>query len=136
LERRLTNDNFFPNDEEKEELDDILDAAPEVESLLNNEYEELERKEDEEPSPVELKPLPDGLRYEYLDEKGIYPIIVNDKLSKIENKKLLNVHVEQCEACDTLSDIKGIDPSIVTHKIPMDKNAKPFFIPKRGIIQE
>jgi hypothetical protein len=37
------------------------------------------------------------------------------------------VLVEQHEAFGhTLCDIKGIDPSVATHKIPSDENAKPF----------
>ena len=37
----------------------------------------------------ELKPLPDTLKYAYLDEKRIYPIIISANLSEHEEKKLL-----------------------------------------------
>ena len=37
----------------------------------------------------ELKPLPDTLKYAYLDEKYIYPIIISANLSEHEEKKLL-----------------------------------------------
>ena len=36
-----------------------------------------------------LKPLPDTLKYAYLDEKEIYPIIISANLSEHEEKKLL-----------------------------------------------
>ena len=37
----------------------------------------------------ELKPLPDTLKYAYLDEKKIYPIIISANLSEKEEEKLL-----------------------------------------------
>ena len=37
----------------------------------------------------ELKPLPDTLKYAYLDEKKIYPVIISANLSEHEEKKLL-----------------------------------------------
>ena len=39
----------------------------------------------------ELKQLPDTLKYAYLDEKEIYPIVVSAILSEHEEKKLLNI---------------------------------------------
>ena len=46
------------------------------------------------PSPksdpvFELKPLPDTLKYAYLDEKKIYPVIISANLSEKEEEKLL-----------------------------------------------
>ena len=37
----------------------------------------------------ELKPLPDTLRYAYLDEKKIYPVIISANLSEQEEERLL-----------------------------------------------
>ena len=37
----------------------------------------------------ELKPLPDTLKYAYLDEKKIYPIIISANLSEQEEERLL-----------------------------------------------
>ena len=37
----------------------------------------------------ELNPLPDTLKYAYLDEKKIYPVIISANLSEHEEKKLL-----------------------------------------------
>ena len=37
----------------------------------------------------ELKPFPDNLKYIYLDEKKIYPVIISANLSEHEEKKLL-----------------------------------------------
>ena len=54
-----------PDDEEKEDMDDYLDSIPEAQNP--HDYEELLRKGDEEPPPIELKQLPDDMRYEFLD---------------------------------------------------------------------
>ena len=40
----------------------------------------------------ELKPLPDNLKYAYLDEKKIYPIIISANLSEHEEERLLKTH--------------------------------------------
>ena len=37
----------------------------------------------------ELKPLPDTLKYDYLHEKKIYPVIISANLSKQEEERLL-----------------------------------------------
>jgi hypothetical protein len=39
----------------------------------------------------ELKQLPDTLKYAYLDEKKIYPVIISAKLSEHEEKRLLKI---------------------------------------------
>jgi hypothetical protein len=41
------------------------------------------------PKKVELKPLPDNLRYEFLDEEKYFPVIVGAQLSPDETNKLL-----------------------------------------------
>ena len=42
----------------------------------------------------ELKKLPDTLKYAYLDEKKIYPVIINANLSAHEEKRLLKTSKE------------------------------------------
>ena len=50
----------------------------------------------------ELKPLPDTLKYAYLDEKKIYPVIISANLSKHEEKKLLKTLKKHRAAIDIL----------------------------------
>ena len=38
-----------------------------------------------------LKPLPNTLKYAYLDEKKVYPVIINSNLSGYEEEQLLEV---------------------------------------------
>ena len=60
-------------DIEDEELGEYLDSIPIIDSPMNEKYEEPERRGDEELPPPQLKPLPDGLRYEFLDETNRFP---------------------------------------------------------------
>ena len=60
----------------------------------------------------DLKPLPDTLKYAYLDEKEIYPVIISANLSEHEEKKLLKtLKKHRASIGYTLDDLKGISPS-------------------------
>jgi hypothetical protein len=56
-------------------------------------FEDIGDTKPEEPQvpEVDLKPLPKGLKYEFLGPNKTYPVIVNDELSLEENEKLLNL---------------------------------------------
>ena len=43
------------------------------------------------PPVFELKQLPDTLKYAYLDEKKIYPVIISANLSEHEEERLLKI---------------------------------------------
>ena len=74
----------------------------------------------------ELKPLPDTLKYAYLDEKKIYPVIINANLSEHEEERLLKTLKKHRAAIGyTLGDLKGISPTLCQHKINLEKGAKP-----------
>ena len=74
----------------------------------------------------ELKPLPDTLKYAYLDEKKIYPLIISANLSEKEEEKLLKTLKKHRAAIGyTLDDLKGISPTLCQHKINLEKDAKP-----------
>ena len=74
----------------------------------------------------ELKPLPDTLKYAYLDEKKIYPVIISANLSEHEEEKLLKTLKKHRAAIGyTLDDLKGISPTLCQHKIKLEKDAKP-----------
>ena len=74
----------------------------------------------------ELKPLPDTLKYAFLDEKKIYPIIISANLSEKEEEKLLKTLKKHRAAIGyTLDDLKGISPTLCQHKVKLEKDAKP-----------
>ena len=74
----------------------------------------------------ELKQLPDTLKYAYLDEKKIYPVIISANISEHEEERLLKVLRKHRAAIGyTLDDLKGISPTLCQHKINMEPDAKP-----------
>ena len=80
----------------------------------------------------ELKPLPDNLKYAYLDEKKIYPIIRSANLSEQEEERLLKTLKKHRAAIGyTLHDHKGVSPTLCQHKINMEDDAKPVRDPQR-----
>ncbi|KAM6569341.1 hypothetical protein CsatB_017326 [Cannabis sativa] len=70
----------------------------------------------EKPPELELKVLPDHLRYEFLGEDKKLPVIMSASLSDVEIDKLLRVLRAHNKAIGwTLADINGISPSTVMH---------------------
>ena len=81
-----------------------------------------------------LKPLLDTLKYAYLDEKEIYPIIISANLSEHEEKKLFKTMKKHCADIGyTLDDLKGISPTLCQHKINLEADAKPVRDPQRRL---
>jgi hypothetical protein len=74
----------------------------------------------------DLKPLPDDLKYAYIDDKKIYLAIISSKLSGKEEERLLEILSKHRGAMGyTLDDLKGISPTICQHAINMEPDAKP-----------
>ena len=79
----------------------------------------------------ELKTLPDTLKYAYLDEKKIYPVIISANLSEQEEERLLKTLKKHHATIGyTLDDLKGISPTLCQHKINLEGNAKPVRDPQ------
>ena len=73
----------------------------------------------------ELKPLPDNLKYAYLDEKKIYHVIISANLSEHEEERLLKTLKKHRAAIGyILDDLKGISPTLCQHKIKLEEDAK------------
>jgi hypothetical protein len=71
----------------------------------------------------ELKPLPDDLKYAYIDDKKIYPVIISSKLSGKEEERLLEIlRKHQGAKGYPLDDLKGISPTICQHAINMEED--------------
>ena len=82
----------------------------------------------------ELKPLPDNLKYAYLDENKIYPVIISANLSEHEEERLLKTLKKHRAAIGyTLDDLKGISPTLCQHKINLETDAKPVRDPQRRL---
>ena len=80
----------------------------------------------EEPPKLELKPLPENLKYAYLGENEPLPVIISSDLTTGQKEALLDVLRENREAIGwTMTDIKGISPTIIQHRIHLIDDAKP-----------
>ncbi|KAL0289232.1 UNVERIFIED_CONTAM: Retrovirus-related Pol polyprotein from transposon opus [Sesamum calycinum] len=83
---------------------------------------------------LELKPLPEHLKYIYLGNEETLPAIISSKLSKEHEEKLVTLLREHRTAIGwTLADIKGISPAMCMHRIYLEDNTKPSREPQRRL---
>src|SRR4051812_46130247 len=99
--------------QERDELEDIiLRQTPILKHNLPVEPLGILSQPNEEPV-FDLKPLPDTLKYVYLDEKKVYPVIINSNLLGFEEEQLLETIHKHGDAIGyTLDDLKVISPSV------------------------
>ncbi|KAK8573700.1 hypothetical protein V6N13_009788 [Hibiscus sabdariffa] len=75
---------------------------------------------------LELKQLPEHLKYAFLGENETLPVIISSGLSREEEDDLVEVLRAHKEAIGwTIADIKGLSPSTCMHKINIEEGAKP-----------
>ncbi|CAN6695209.1 unnamed protein product [Malus baccata var. baccata] len=75
---------------------------------------------------LELKLLPDHLKYVFLGDDETLPVIVSSSLTTHEEEKLVRVLREHKTAMGwTLADIKEISPTTCMHRILLEKGTKP-----------
>ncbi|XP_062006012.1 uncharacterized protein LOC133723212 [Rosa rugosa] len=74
---------------------------------------------------LELKPLPDHLKYAFLGDNDTLLVIVSSKLTVEQEGKLVDVLRKHKTAIGwTLADIKGISPTRCVHIILLEEGAK------------
>ncbi|KAI5022416.1 hypothetical protein ZWY2020_059146 [Hordeum vulgare] len=117
------------NDMHTDERDDIHRAVLEQYPILKNNFP-VEPLGDPPPPKCdlvfELKQLPDTIKYAYLDEKEIDPVIISASVSEHEEKKLLKTpRKHRASIGYTLDDLKGISPTLCQHEIKTDPDSKP-----------
>ncbi|GJY23123.1 hypothetical protein Tco_0396781 [Tanacetum coccineum] len=81
----------------------------------------------------DLKDLPHHLEYAYLHGDKSCPIIISSKLSVKEKMLLFQVLEKHEGVAWKMSNIKGISPSLCTHKILMEDDFKPVIQPQRRL---
>ena len=78
------------------------------------------------PPQLEQKSLPSHLRYAYLGESSTLPVIISASLTAVEEDKLLRVLRDHKDAIEwSLSNLKGISPSMCMHQILLEDGHKP-----------
>ncbi|XP_062102088.1 uncharacterized protein LOC133810985 [Humulus lupulus] len=138
LELSLTVDDV--DGEENEVVMGYLKWIKSAEPWKHKKFEELGTGLDRplpsilKPPVLELKVLPDHLRYAYLGEKETLPVIVSSFLSEVEEEKFLRVlRAHKTTIGWTLADIRGISPSTVMQRILMEDKAKPTIDAQRRL---
>ena len=78
------------------------------------------------PPKLDLKPLPQYLRYTFLGEDQALPMIISFKLNKEQEDFLIEMLRRRIKAISwQISDIRGLSPSYYMHKILMEDEHKP-----------
>ena len=74
----------------------------------------------------ELKPLPSTLKYAFLDSQHVKPVIISSQLNEEQEKRLLDILRRNEQAVGwTLEDLRGLDPSLCTHRILLEDESRP-----------
>ena len=74
-----------------------------------------------------MRPLPNELRYAYLDGSNKYPVIINAGLSRKEENKLLEILKRHKKVFGySLTDFKVLNRCLGMHKIPIIPDSQPF----------
>nr|GFA89470.1 DNA-directed DNA polymerase [Tanacetum cinerariifolium] len=84
------------------------------------------KSSDDEPPEVELKELLPHLEYAFLRENNKWPVIIAKDLSVNEKSALIDVLKSRKKAIAwKLTDIRGIDPELCSHKILLEDDFSP-----------
>ena len=79
----------------------------------------------EKPPQLDLKPLPEILKYAFLGSSDTFLVIISSDRNLEQEGKFLNVLREHKTALGwTIADIKGISPALCMHHIYLEEHAK------------
>ncbi|XP_050890921.1 uncharacterized protein LOC127096386 [Lathyrus oleraceus] len=88
----------------------------------------------EQPPSLELKELPENLKYAYLESNEKLPVIISSNLDFDQEDKLLEVLKKHKKAIGwTLADLPGISPSMCMHRILLEDGSKTVRQPQRRL---
>jgi hypothetical protein len=134
LQRAMNNETN--NDLDEELIEATKGLEPQDGSLEEDKFEDIGEIKHEEPQvpEVDLKPLPKGLKYEFLGPDKTYHVIVSDELSPEENDMLLNLLKKHKKVIRySINDLKGLSLAFCTHRIPMEDQCKPVVDYQRSL---
>ena len=90
--------------------------------------------EPREPQQLELKPLPVELKYAFLEDNEQCPVVISSLLTIVQEQNLLHLLKRNKQALGwKISDLKGINPSICTHRIYLEEESKAVRQPQRRL---
>ena len=86
------------------------------------------------PQKLDLKPLPTELKYAYLEKHEQCPVLISSLLSNQQENNMLDILRGNKQAIGwKISDLKGISPTVCTHHIYLEEEAKPVRQPQRRL---
>ncbi|KAK4405904.1 Retrovirus-related Pol polyprotein from transposon.6 [Sesamum angolense] len=126
----------YPNELQALYQIDVIDSVVHdvvEEELVGTELDLIMELDENDAPKLELKPLPEHLKYIYLGNEETLPAIISSKLSKEHEEKLVTLLREHRTAIGwTLADIKGISPAMCMHRIYLEDNTKPSREPEKA----
>jgi len=110
-------------------VDQIVDSAVDwvsIPSVPHHRIESLDITSNEATPSLELKALPEHLKYAYLGGRETLPVIIASHLTEQQEDSLMSIMERHREAIGwTMKDIKGISSAIVQHRIHLTDEASP-----------
>ncbi|XP_070020213.1 uncharacterized protein [Nicotiana sylvestris] len=101
--------------------------------ILEKDSEDKEMQSEEVQPKIELKVFPSHLKYVYLEQE-LFSVIISSSLTTEQEERLIQVLKAHKGALGlTVEDIKGISPTICTHRILMEDSYKPIIQPQRRL---
>ncbi|KAJ0567420.1 putative aspartic peptidase domain superfamily [Helianthus annuus] len=90
------NDPLIEDEDDSPDISGKIDHFVEEEVAIEQTFKVLDQnepqnKESPKDPPLELKELPKGLEYAFLDEDGNSPVIISSKLNSVEKEKLIRL---------------------------------------------
>jgi len=121
LEKAMVNVLDCLTSEEEEDLKAFLEDLDRQDSIPEGEadFETLKKEVPSEKKKVELKILPNHLKYMFLEEDK--PIVISNALTTEEENKLVDILKKHRKAIGWhISDLKGINPAYCIHRIMIE----------------
>ncbi|GJU58316.1 reverse transcriptase domain-containing protein [Tanacetum coccineum] len=121
--------------DENSDSESDTEDAPFEKITINTDYK-IKTSLEEPPTDLELKPLPDNLKYVFLEEPSFLPVIISSQLSKEKKRKLVSVLKKHKQAFAwKTTDILVICLSFCKHKIQLLDDKKPVVQKQRRLNQ-
>ena len=114
LEKALINVVDCLTSEEEEDLRACLEDLDREDNIYvrGTSFEELKSEIPFEKTKVELKTLPNHLKYVFLDENETKPVVISNELTSEEENRLVEILKKYRAAIGWhISDLKGISPA-------------------------
>ena len=106
-------------------IDSTVDWASSP-SIPHHRIEILDITSNEAAPSLELKALPEHLKYAYLGGRETLPVIITSPMTEKQEESLMSILRKHREAIGwTMNDSKGISPAIVQHRIHLNDEAIP-----------